>query len=432
MKILLLCNYDPYNAATVCDHINAFPFYSAHDVVVHSDLVRSGGNLEDDFPLEDFDAVILHYSLFLAVDAYVSQGTRKRLNNYRGVKAIFLQDEYRFVNASVKRIAEVGFDIIFTCVPPSAIERVYPASLLPGVERVNVLTGYVPEALLNYKPKQLAEREIDVSYRGRKYPEWHGRLGQEKWGIAKRFREDARRYKLRCDISYREKDRLYGINWVKLLQNSKAVLGVESGASIFDYTGEISAKVETVVALLGKQAKYEDLRSDYLAEVEDSVPLAQISPRIFEAIALRTLCILYEGEYSGILIPWRHYVPLKKDHSNMDEVVMVLRDHVRVAKIVADAYAEVACNSELSYRAFIGRVDSILEHRVQMVGLNQANKLSAEAIQRMNPVLLIHDPHGLLLPLSRQLWMHYLKPILVRYTPHHIKQLLKRLFGRLH
>jgi hypothetical protein len=44
MKILLLCNYDPYNAATVCDHINAFPFYSAHDVVVHSDLVKSGGN----------------------------------------------------------------------------------------------------------------------------------------------------------------------------------------------------------------------------------------------------------------------------------------------------------------------------------------------------------------------------------------------------
>lgn len=431
MKILLLCNYDPYNAATVCDHINAFPFYSVHEVVVHSDLVRSGGNLAEDFPLENFDAVILHYSLFLAIDAYVSRSTRERLKSYRGVKAIFLQDEYRFINASVKRIAETGFDIVFTCVPPSAIERVYPAYLLPGVERVNVLTGYVPEALLNYKPKPLAERKIDVSYRGRKYPEWHGRLGQEKWVIAKRFREDARRYKLRCDISYREEDRLYGLDWVRLLQNSKAVLGVESGASVFDYTGEISAKVETIVALVGKQAKYEDLRSDYFAEVEDSVPLAQISPRIFEAIALRTLCVLYEGEYSGVLIPWRHYVPLKKDHSNMDEVTAVLRDHGRTAKIVADAYAEVARNPELSYRAFIGRVDSILERRVQMVGLSQANELSAEAIQRMNPVFLIHDPHGLPFPSSRRYWMRHLKPALARYIPHHIKQLLKRLLVRL-
>lgn len=430
MKVLLLCNYDPCNAATVCDHINAFPFYSDHDVVVHTELVRSGGNLAEDFPLEAFDAVILHYSLFLAIDAYVSLRTRLRLKKYRGVKAIFLQDEYRFVSASVQRIVETGFDVIFTCVPPSAIEQVYPASLLPDVERVNVLTGYVPEALLNYKPKPLAERKVDVSYRGRKYPEWHGRLGLEKWVIAKRFSADARRYGLKCDISYLEKDRLYGLDWIRLLQNSRAVLGVESGASVFDFTGEISAKVETTVALLGEQAKYEDLRSDYFAEVEDCIPLAQISPRVFEAIALRTLCVLYEGEYSGLLKPWRHYVPLKKDHGNMDEVVEVLRDPVRTAKIVADAYVEVACNPELSYRAFIRRVDLVLERRIQIVGVRQASERSAEDIQRMSPVTLVRDPHGLLIPWRRSSWRYQIKPTLARYLPHHIKQLLKRLLGR--
>lgn len=429
MKILLLCNYDPYNAATVCDHINSFPFYSTHDVVVHSALVRNAGQLDKDFPLESFDAVIVHYSIFLAIDAYVAAATRARLGRYRGIKAIFLQDEYRFVDLSVKRIKEVGFDIVFTCVPPEAIDAVYPADVLPGVERVNVLTGYVPQALLHYKARELEKRKIDVSYRGREYPAWHGRLGREKWEIAKNFQKDARRYGLKCDISYREEDRLYGLHWVNLLQESKAVLGVESGASVFDYSGQISAKVETVVALLGKKMGYEELRLAYFADLEDKVPLAQLSPRIFEAVALRTLCILYEGEYSGILKPWRHYVPLKKDHSNMQEVVEVLRDSEKVAKIVANAYAEVACSYELSYPAFIKRIDGILERHVQARGLNLGAELDVEKVQAMTPIYLIRDPHGLFLPMRSI--SSKIKNFIQKYTTYYVRQLLKGLFARI-
>lgn len=436
MRVLLLCNYDPFNAAMVCDHINAFPLYSAHQVVVHSRLVSNGGELGDDFPLEFFDAVILHYSLFLAVDAYVSPKTRERLKVYKGVKAIFLQDEYRFVDATIKRICDVGFDIIFTCVPENAMEQVYPAAKLPGVERVNVLTGYVPEALLHYQPLKLEKRRVDVSYRGRRYPAWHGRLGLEKWMIAKRFSADAKRFGLKCDISYRESNRLYGAAWVDLLQRSKAVLGVESGASVFDFTGEISAKVETIQMLLGDKAKYEGLRRDYFADLEDSIPLAQISPRIFEAIALRTLCILYEGEYSGVLKPWRHYVPLKKDHSNMTEVVDVLRDPHKMAEIIANAYAEVALNPEYSYRSFVERVDSFLQRRFDVSMIKQSvyeadqhaddseEMLTASMLQERVPFTLFPNPHGLRsMPKS----VPRLREFLLRHIPPRLKNILKAL-----
>ena len=50
-----------------------------------------------------------------------------------------------------------------------------------------------------------------------------------------------------------------------------------------------------------------------------------ISPRCFEAAALRTLMVMYEGEYAGILEAGRHYVELKRDHSNIDEVVSAIR-----------------------------------------------------------------------------------------------------------
>ena len=67
--------------------------------------------------------------------------------------------------------------------------------------------------------------------------------------------------------------------------------------------------------------------------------------------------ILYEGNYSGRLQPWRHYVPLKKDHSNMAEVAGVLRDDKRAQAIVDAAFREVALNSENSFAAMTKRVD---------------------------------------------------------------------------
>ncbi|WP_375326281.1 hypothetical protein [Candidatus Tisiphia endosymbiont of Nemotelus uliginosus] len=402
MRILLLCNYEPYNAAMVSDHINAFTLYSIHDIVVCSTLVKNQGNIPDRFSLEEFDVVIIHYSIFLAVDAYVSAKTKDKLKIFQGIKGIFLQDEYRFVNHTVELIAEIGFHVVFTCIPEESIKQVYPPYILPGVQFINVLTGYVPEALLAYKPLSLKHRKFDVSYRGRKYPLWHGRLGLEKWQIADKFLQDAKYFKLRCNISYKERDRLYGARWVNLLQNSIAVLGVESGSSVCDFTGEISANVETMQALL-KLDDYEFYRRHYFADLEDKIYFAQISPRCFEAIALRTLCILYEGEYSGILTPWRHFVPLKKDHSNMAEIVACLKDSIQVSTIISNAYSEIAANPKYSYQNFIKRVDVILnnikeaKHIDISKSLHNQSKLEQKLLQVKDPYswTIVRNPHAI-------------------------------------
>ena len=73
--------------------------------------------------------------------------------------------------------------------------------------------------------------------------------------------------------------------------------------------------------------------------------------------------ILYEGWYSGVLIPWRHYVPLKKDHSNMDEVVAVLSDERHAQEIIQNAYREIALNPGNSYAAMVARFDHEVEER---------------------------------------------------------------------
>ena len=102
LNILLLCDYKPYDAATVVDHINSFYYYSRHNFFVYSHLVPNFGYLADDLELERFDCIIVHYSIFLALDSYLSPSARQRLKNFRGLKALFIQDEYRFVIRPLK------------------------------------------------------------------------------------------------------------------------------------------------------------------------------------------------------------------------------------------------------------------------------------------------------------------------------------------
>ena len=205
-----------------------------------------------------------------------------------------------------------------------------------------------------------SQRKIDIGYRGRNVPAWLGELGQEKIRIGVRVRDEAPAYGLNVDISFREEDRLYGDAWIKFVSSCKGMLGVESGSSVVDFTGDIQRNVERHVSSK-PGTSFAELRERYFAEIEGKINFAQISPRCFESAALRTLMILYEGEYSGVLVPWRHYVPLKKDHSNLAEVVDVLRDASRLDQIVTQAYEEVAKNPKWSFAQSVADVDTVID-----------------------------------------------------------------------
>lgn len=414
LRILLLCNYDPHGAATVCDHINAFGKYSRHQVTVLSRI----GELPAWLSFDDFDMVVVHYSAFIAVNAYVTPRTRHALARFQGLKALFLQDEYRFVDRTAAAIREAGINLVFTCIPTAEIEKVYPAERFPGVRFVNVLTGYIAEGLKLFEPKPLAERKVMVGYRGRVYPAWHGAAGREKFEIGRRFRADARRFDLSCDIAWDEDRRLYGLDWVNFIRDCRAVLAVESGASIFDFDGTISARTETFSRLLGlnrrprgkalallaktewpgkglaEQATYEELRRRFFADREDAIDLSQLSPRVFEAAALQTLLIMYEGRYSGALEPWRHFLPLKKDHSNMAEIVAALRDPIRVAEIVANCYAEVAENPAYSYDRFIHQFDAVAETAMAGRQRSKVASFSQDQFYEKAPFYHVEYPHA--------------------------------------
>ena len=135
--------------------------------------------------------------------------------------------------------------------------------------------------------------------------------------------------------------------------------GVESGASVFDFTGELEGTVEHAMRR-NPALEFEEVSQQYLANLDGQIRLNQISPRCFEAAALRTVMVMYPGEYSGRLEAWRHYIPLAKDHSNMEEVIAALGDASLIDKMSERAYEEVALAPENSYNAFVDKVDKQL------------------------------------------------------------------------
>lgn len=361
LNILFLCNRTGRNvdATTVTDHLNAFSRYSRHRVQELSFLHELPAALD----LEQFDVMVIHWTIAIGwlSEHYLSDKSRQKIRNFSGLKALFIQDEYRAVNALHESLRFLKMDIIFTCVPESEVEKVYPADALPSIAKVSNLTGYVPESLIGMRVLPIADRPIDVGYRTRKPPYWLGELAYEKWRIAERFSEHAAGAGLKLNLSYLEAERLYGSAWTQFVSSCKAVLGVESGSSVFDFTGDLQRVVEDHVAK-HPNATFEEVQHQFLMPHEGRIRYNQVSPRSFEAAALRTVMILHEGEYSGVLEPWRHYVPLRKDFTNFPEVLETLRDSKKLQTIADTAFEEIACNQAYSYRSFISRFDKTVEH----------------------------------------------------------------------
>jgi hypothetical protein len=247
------------------------------------------------------------------------------------------------------------------------VNRVYHHDWLKKVRKEVTLTGFVDEDLVKRAVPAYSARPVDVAYRARKVPYWLGSFAMEKWRIGEDFHKVAHEVGLSHDISSDEGARLYGESWIHFLTNTKAVLGTESGASVFDFSGSIRAAVETAV-LRDPDLEFDAVHAKILKDHDGKMAIHVISPRIFEAAALRTLMINYPGEYSGCLVPWRHYVPLERDLSNIEEVIRIIRDPARAQRIIDAAYHEVACNPKNSFRAMVAHFDAVVSEELGLSG----------------------------------------------------------------
>ena len=348
------------------EHIESFQRYSRFKVW--------GVNTALGFPKAlkhlRFSIILLHYSLpvpptgseIAGLRPHLTQPFRRYLDECStSYKVVFYQDEHYYCQQRIAFLNRYRVACVYTLVKPAQFEDVYRECDY-GPKLVNTLPGYVSNELVEASHRFTvanADRGIDVGYRGRQLDYYMGKGAQEKVEIANGFKERADGLGLSLDTETEERFRVYGDAWYQYLANCRAVLGVEAGISIFDTSGEIRVEYDRLMALKPDMS-FEEVSELHLAKWEDRIPYRNCSPRNFEAAAFRVCQILFEGGYSGIMQPMVHYIPLRKDFSNFDDVIKAFRDTELRRELTENAFRDLIAAPTYRYEEFIKIFDQEL------------------------------------------------------------------------
>ncbi|MBI5740656.1 MAG: glycosyltransferase family 1 protein [Nitrospirae bacterium] len=361
LKILFLAWYDPQGLGTILENVKEVCRLSRFHFEVLN-LYDEAMEIPSGLNYYKYDALMIHCTLSYNIDNLraLDGNHPRKIKDFPGLKVMMKQDEHYRTDGIVQYLQDNAFDLLFTCVPSSEIEKVYPKEKFPRLKFHQMLTGYVTDEMRKFTFSQDEDRPLDIGYRGSLQPWSFGRLSYEKQQIGDVFLKICRERNLTCDISSRWEDRFFGNEWFRFLGGCKATLGVESGASIFDFTGQVERESAEYLKQNPK-ADFEEVFRKILEPYEGNVYYNQISPRHFEAAACRTVQILYEGQYSDIFQPFRHYLPLKRDLSNLDDILARLQNAEERKSIAQTAFQEIIMNDKYKYSTFVTRLDEEID-----------------------------------------------------------------------
>ncbi len=424
----VLCIYSASQTytPTVFEHLDAFRRYSKFSWS-YIDIVLFNANIE---AIEVYDAVVIHYSVRIPF-GQICELALEKLRKFGGLRILFIQDEYDNTNAVKKVINKLPFHLVFTVVPDNSIEKIYPSSEFCQTKFVSNHTGYVPDGLINQVGCFLppSQRSINIAYRGRPLPTRYGRLGKEKVVIGQYVKNYCQAHGISCDIEWEESSRIYGEDWYRFIGSSRAMLGSESGSNVFDWDGDLQSKIDRY-SKESPNAKEEDIYNDVIKEREIDGLMNQISPRVFEMAAAKTIMVLLEGAYSGVLKPGIHYLSLKKDFSNLDQIMVELKDGAKMDAMAERVYQDIILSERYSYRSFVGMVDSeilkVFASQIQSrsnLGENPLSQATSFPIRSKPPLPVLRSPFAKALGrLAIAIWQH---------IPIGLRPYIKKMLGRI-
>ncbi|MDF3048008.1 MAG: tuaH [Candidatus Midichloriaceae bacterium] len=349
-------------ASTYYDHIEAFGKHSRHTIDYIPIFPRFNEN--QGVNLSCYDCLVLHYgaTLYNSTIALL-QGLIKEIKAFPGLKVYFAQDEYTTPAFAVSRIKEMGIHHIFSCANSEETFRaIYSKSKLPNLTFSTVLTGYIPDNMYKSTFPSLEERPLDIVYRGNTLGIAWGALGAEKFQIGMKMKKVLQDHKFTYDIEWKSDKKIYGSDWVNFLKSGRTTLCTESGASLIHHdikTRDILLPTIDIAKACDTYEEFEHKTSSFAKHLinDGKHTISCIPPKAFEAIACGTVLVCYEGWYSGAIKPDVHYIPLKKDWSNIEDVLSKIKDISYLEQIQKTAYNDIILSGKYSYSAFIKAFD---------------------------------------------------------------------------
>jgi hypothetical protein len=308
-------------------------------------------NINDllDFPralrgIRDYDVVVVLHSAAGDNLRPVRRATEALLRR-RGPLVVFFGNEYSRMPEKIGFAQDAGAEFIASQLP------IEPAGWLYAECRT--ATVLKAPAALNPAVYQAGggARPIDIGFRGALYADPFALGDRERTELLRYFEDRAASLGLVADIGF---ERRAAAEWAAFLNRCKGTIGAESGTH---YLERDDSTRKSVVAYVNEHenATFEEIYERFFAQYSHPVSGKAISSRHFEPIGTKTCQILLEGDYNGILQPDRDYICLKKDYSNIDEVVRRFRDDGYRADLVNRALDHI-----LSEHTYARRVAGVL------------------------------------------------------------------------
>ena len=126
MNILILCDFYGNSAGTIIDHCLSFKKYSRYNYYYFNPVFKKKPKW---LILDDFDTIVIHYSIYTMSDKYLHNSWREAISSTKAFKIQFIQDEYRNVNKFIELMNYHKIDLLYTCFPPSEIEKEVAAEI---------------------------------------------------------------------------------------------------------------------------------------------------------------------------------------------------------------------------------------------------------------------------------------------------------------
>ena len=137
-------------------------------------------------------------------------------------------------------------------------------------------------------------------------------------------------------------------------------MGVEGGSGLIDTDGIIQKECDQYISN-HPSASFQEVQEKILYKYQQRTIYTAISPRVFEAAILKTCQILTRGDYSGVIKPDIHYIPINPDFSDYKETIEKFKDTIFRNQIIENAFNDICISDKWKYSTFVKDFDKHLE-----------------------------------------------------------------------
>ena len=320
MRGLYICSFDPESSTNSYFNEWAENFRIQHFEIFNS-FIDSPLNLKKILNPFYYDFIVYGYS-----SATHLSGKSKRILKFctkfsKATVIGFLQNEFRNLPNLIKNYELLNVNILVSQLPQETAETLYKGKI-----KAKIIS--LPHAMSSRnKIKEInhTERTIHLGNRLANYAYYLGNISRSEV-IPKFLKKIKKNKNIKVDFSLDPKKRFTSSNWINFLKNCRTSISGESGSYFLQWNDSLRLKINKMTEINPK-ISFRYIFNNVLKKSNSHIQATCISSRHFDSIVTGTCNVLVEGNYSNLLEPDVHYINLKSDLSNYDEVVEKIMDH---------------------------------------------------------------------------------------------------------